>query len=133
MLSGLRVLIVEDDAILARDLSELITGAEGIVVGPFGTVKEARAHLKESGAIDAAVLDVSLSDGAITPVLEALHARGIPTLVYTGGSVPDDMRGRHPALVSLSKPVRPGRLIAEIRRVSGHFSSSPAQLRQKPG
>jgi DNA-binding NtrC family response regulator len=129
MLSGLRVLIVEDDAILARDLSELITAAEGIVVGPFGTVKEAREHLKESADIDAAILDVSLDDGVITPVLEALHARGIPTLVYTGGSVPDDVRKRHPALVALVKPVRPGRLIAEIRRLSGQSSSSPAHLR----
>ena len=53
--------------------------------------------------IEAAILDVNLSDGAVTPVLEALHARGIPTLVYTGGSVPEDVRGRHPDLVTLQR------------------------------
>ncbi len=37
MLSGLRVLIVEDESVLADDLSEIITAAEGLVVGPVAT------------------------------------------------------------------------------------------------
>jgi hypothetical protein len=65
------------------------------------------------------MLDVNLSDGAVTPVLEALHARGIPALVYTGASVSEGVRGRHPDLVSLTKPVHPARLIAELRRIGG--------------
>jgi DNA-binding NtrC family response regulator len=119
MLSRLRVLSAEDDPFVADDLSEIIREAEGDVVGPFATVREVRALLKESASIEAAILDVNLSDGAVTPVLEALHARGIPTLVYTGASVPEDVRGRHPDLVSLTKPVHPARLIAELRRISG--------------
>jgi DNA-binding NtrC family response regulator len=119
MLGRLRVLIVEDDPVVAETLSEIIKEAEGDVVGPFATLKEVRALLKESIRIQVAVLDMNLSDGAVTPVLEALHARGIPALVYTGGSVPEDVRGRHPDLVTLTKPVRPARLIAEIRRISG--------------
>jgi DNA-binding NtrC family response regulator len=119
MLGRLRVLIAEDDPIVAETLSEIIREAEGDIVGPFATLKEVRTLLKERVRIEAAILDVNLSDGAVTPVLEALHARGIPTLVYTGGSVPEDVRGRHPDLVTLTKPVRPARLIAEIRRISG--------------
>ena len=119
MLGGLRVLIVEDEVLLAEDLRETITEAEGVVIGPMATVKDARARLNDSGSIDAAILDVNLSDGAITPVLETLRARGVATLVYTGGSVPEDVRRRHPDLVALSKPVQPARLIAEIRRATG--------------
>jgi DNA-binding NtrC family response regulator len=118
MLSGLRVLIVEDEPMLADDLSEIITEAEGVVVGPVATVKEARAIIKDRVVFDVAVLDVNLTDGVVTPVLEALQARGVPVVVYTGGTVPDDVRQRHPSLVSLAKPVRPARLTGEIRRVA---------------
>jgi DNA-binding NtrC family response regulator len=118
MLSGLRVLIVEDDPVLSDDLSEIITAAEGVVVGPVATVKDARALIKGGAIVNVAVLDVNLTDGVVTPVLEALQARGVPVLVYTGGAVPEDVRRRHPSLVSLAKPVRPARLTGEIRRVA---------------
>lgn len=121
MLSGHRVLIVEDEAIIAQDLSDVISEAEGEVVGPYFGTREARAILKTDTRITAAVLDVNVSDGAITPVLEALRARRIPTLIYTGGQVPEDVRRRHPDLVVLSKPLRSARLIAELRRLSGEL------------
>jgi DNA-binding NtrC family response regulator len=118
MLSGLRVLVVEDEPVVAEDIREMIREAEGEVVGPLSSVQDARMLLKGNIAVDAAVLDVNLKDGKITPVLEALRARGIPTVVYTGASLPDDVRRRHPDLIALSKPVRPARVLAELRRAS---------------
>jgi DNA-binding NtrC family response regulator len=118
MLSGLRVLVVEDEPVVADDIREMIKEAEGEVVGPLSSVQDARMLLKGNTAVDAAVLDVNLKDGKITPVLEALCARGIPTVVYTGASLPDDVRRRHPDLIALSKPVRPARVLAELRRAS---------------
>ena len=126
MLSGLRVLIVEDEPVLSDDLSEIITEAEGVVVGPVATVREARALIKCGVAFDVAILDVNLSDGVVTPVLEALQARGVPVLVYTGGTLPEDVRRRHPSLVSLAKPVRPARLTGEIRRVATNAAQGAA-------
>jgi DNA-binding NtrC family response regulator len=123
MLSGYRVLIVEDEAIIAQDLSDAISEAEGEVVGPCSGAREASAILKTDARITAAVLDVNVRDGTVTPVLEALRAQRIPTLIYTGGQVPEDVRRRHPDLVVLSKPVRPARLIAELRRLSGGLAA----------
>ena len=123
MLSGYRVLIVEDEAIIAQDLSDAISEAEGEVVGPCSGAREARAILKTDARITAAVLDVNVRDGTVTPVLEALRAQRIPTLIYTGGQVPEDVRRRHPDLVVLSKPVRPARLIAELRRLGGGLAA----------
>ena len=119
MLSGFHVLVVEDEAVVAEGIVHLVTEAEGVVVGPFASAREARALLSGNPVIDAAVLDINVSDGSITPVLEILRARGIPTLVYTGGTVPDDVRRRHPDLAILGKPVQPARLIAELRRING--------------
>jgi DNA-binding NtrC family response regulator len=90
MLSGLRVLIVEDEPVLSDDLSEIITAAEGVVVGPVATVKEARALIKDRVVFDVAILDVNLTDGVVTPVLEALQARGVPS----HGAYPTNLHAR---------------------------------------
>jgi DNA-binding NtrC family response regulator len=116
MLSGSRVLVVEDEPIVAEDLRHILTEAEAVVIGPLSTVTEARKLLKDGTAVDAALLDVNLRDGPVIPLLEALRAKGIPTVVYTGGMLSIDVRRRHPDLVVLSKPVIPARLITELRR-----------------
>ena len=119
MLAGYRVLVVEDEPLVAEDLKALLAEAEGEPVGPASSVREAQHLIKDGPAVDAALLDVNLRDGLVTPVLEALSARGVPTVVYTGGAVPEDVRQRHPDLVALAKPVLPARLIGELRKAIG--------------
>ena len=119
MLAGYRVLVVEDEALIAEDIRELLSEAEGVTIGPAATVREARLLIKQGPPVDAALLDVNLGDGVVTPILEALSARGIPTVVYTGGAIPEDVRHRHPDLIALSKPVLPARLIGELRKLIG--------------
>ena len=116
MLSGCRVLVIEDEPIIAEDLRDALTAAEAIVVGPVASVGEARRILKGGTAVDAALLDVNLTDGEVTPVLEALRARRVPVVIYTGGSLPKGVLQRHPDLLALSKPFLPARLIGELRR-----------------
>jgi CheY-like chemotaxis protein len=119
MLAGSRVLVVEDEALIAMGIGAMLTDAEGVPVGPVCSVREARQLIKDAAVLDAAVLDVNLADGSVTPILEALRARGIPTGIYTGGVVPEDVRHRHPDLIALSKPVLPARLIGELRKAIG--------------
>jgi DNA-binding NtrC family response regulator len=86
------------------------------VVGPAATLEEA-LRLAEAGRIDAAVLDVNLGDGDVTPVLESLRARKVGVVVYTGSAgLPSGVGDRHPDIVVLQKPVQPGRLVGEIQR-----------------
>lgn len=77
MLAGYRVLVVEDEPLVAEGLRDLLAEAEGVPVGPASSVCEARHLIKDRSAIDAALLDMNLCDGPVTPVLEALSARGI--------------------------------------------------------
>jgi DNA-binding NtrC family response regulator len=119
MLAGSRVLVVEDEALIALGISEMLTDAEGVPFGPAASIREARQLIRNVAVLDAAVLDVNLADGSVTPILEALSARGIPTVIYTGGVVPEDVRQRHPNLIALSKPVLPARLIGELRKAIG--------------
>lgn len=115
MINGLRVLVVEDDPAISLDITDLIERAEGQVVGPVKSIRDAQQILK-THEIDGAILDVNLSDGDITPVLEALRARRVPIVVYTGTGLPEKVGERHPDLVVLQKPVQPGRLIGELQR-----------------
>ena len=115
MLSGIRVLIVEDEPLVAATLSDVVEDAEGEVVGIARSVSEARQMIQRL-SFDTAVLDLNLSDGEVTPVLEALQARRSPTVVYSGGELPARVRERHPDLVTLRKPALPGRLVAGILR-----------------
>ncbi|HEV2602063.1 MAG TPA: response regulator [Microvirga sp.] len=117
MLDGLRVLVVEDEVLIAADLAEIVGDAGARVVGPCFSVKEARQLIRDE-RIDAALLDVNLADGDLTPLLEALRARAVPVLVYTGGELPQRVRERHPDLTVLRKPLQPGRLLLELKRVT---------------
>ena len=125
MLNGLRVLVVEDDPTIATDISDLIERAEGQVIGPVGSLREARQTVKADQSIDAAVLDVNLSDGDVTPVLETLRARKVGVVVYTGsGGLPSGVGERHPDIVVLQKPVQPGRIVGEIQRARRSASAA---------
>jgi len=125
MLAGYRVLVVEDEALVASAISELLSDAEGVPVGPAASVCEARRLIKYASTLDAVLLDVNLSDGSVTPVLEFFFNDTATTEIYTGGVVPEGVRQRHPDLLALSKPVLPARLVGELRKLIG--SSWPRQ------
>lgn len=116
MLSGCRVLVIEDEPLIAQDICDTLTGAEAVVVGAVSSVAEARRMLKTGTAVDLALLDVNLSDGEVTPVLEALRAQQVPVVIYTGNALAEDVRRRHPDLITITKPVAPARLVGELRR-----------------
>jgi DNA-binding response OmpR family regulator len=115
MLSGVRVLIVEDDVVVAADLAAIVEQVEGRVAGVAHTLSDARELI---GAVefDAAVLDIGLPDGDVTPVLERLQARHAAIIIYTGGELPAQVSGRHPELVVVHKPAPPSRIVAELMR-----------------
>lgn len=81
-LRGARVLIVEDAVLLALELETGLSDAGAEVVGPAYELAEAMALL--DGHIDAAVLDANLNGLSVTPVAEALAARGVPFVFATG-------------------------------------------------
>ena len=104
MLAGYRVLMVEGEPLVAEGLRDLLAEAEGVPV-------------QDGPAVKAALLDENLKDGPMAPVPEALSARGVPTVVYTGASAPEDVRQRDPNLTALAKPMPSARLIGELRKI----------------
>ena len=126
MLTACRILIVDDNALIAEAVSQLLTEAEAEVLGPASSIAEARQLLKTGTPIDAALLDVNLTDGRITPVLDVLRTRHVPTVVYTGGTVPEEI-GQHQQDIRLvTKPVSSAHPVRELKAVMedvAHFQS----------
>jgi len=84
VLGGRRLLVVEDDYLVAMDLAEELAGHGAEVLGPAGSVEEALALVAAESRIDAAVLDINLRNEKVYPVAEALRARNVPFVFTTG-------------------------------------------------
>jgi CheY-like chemotaxis protein len=82
-LKGKRILVVEDEALIAVMVEDMLTDMGSVVVGPAATIEQA-LELARSKAIDGAVLDVNVRGERIDPVADALLARGVPMLFATG-------------------------------------------------
>jgi DNA-binding response OmpR family regulator len=110
-----RVLVVEDEALIALDIARELTDAGLQVVGPAISVAQALRLIRDQGC-DVAVLDVNLGYNETSePVAHELRARSTPFIVVSGYSTEQHPPGLHGAPV-LSKPARPADLIATLRK-----------------
>jgi CheY-like chemotaxis protein len=82
-LSGRRILVVEDEALIAGQIESLLVAQGCLVSGPVPGLDGALA-LARSEPLDAAILDVNLSGSQSEAVADALHERAIPLIVLTG-------------------------------------------------
>jgi DNA-binding response OmpR family regulator len=94
-LDGLRILLVEDEYLLALDMQETMEGWGATVVGPVGRLEPAVA-LAQSEALDGAILDLTLYGEDALPLADLLLADGLPLIFLTGytiGKIPDRFAG----------------------------------------
>ncbi len=113
MLNRALVLVAEDEPFIALDIALAIEDANGEVAGPASSINEALALIEDS-PIEAAILDVNLIDGDITPVAEILFRLGIPVILQSGIGLPDDLAARFPDAEVLIKPCVPAKLVAQL-------------------
>jgi CheY-like chemotaxis protein len=86
-----RVLVVEDEAMLAMMLEDMLAELGHEVVASAGSMEQAEALIRRGG-FDLAVLDVNLDGRHSFPLAELLEARGVPFLFATGygrGGLPE--------------------------------------------
>ena len=126
MLNQVSVLIVEDEPFIALDLAEAVKEARGAVIGPAGSVHEALV-LIELHLVQAAVLDVNLSDGDVTPVAELLIEGGVPVIFYSGLALPAPLRERYPSAWFYKKPTPSVRLLTELVALMKSLPSARGQ------
>ena len=103
-LTGLRVLVVEDEMLVSMLLEDMLADFGCSVVGPAPTIAEAMP-LAMDGAIDAAVLDLNLGGHPSFPVADALKARGVP-FIFASGYGQTGLAEAHRDAPVLQKPFR---------------------------
>lgn len=110
---GVRVLILEDDPLIALDLQSILEDEGHSVVGVCDTLAEARRHLTDE--FDFALLDVDLTDGKSFEVASALHDRHIP-FAFVSASVRSEVPGHLRDVSFIAKPYQEAAIVRSIRQ-----------------
>ena len=100
--SGRRVLLVEDEPIVAWLLKDMLVDFGCSVVGPAADVNQALAMI-DAESIDVAVLDVNLRGQMSYPIADVLVARGVP-FVFSTGYDKDRLLDGYRTFPALQKP-----------------------------
>ena len=107
-LKGARVLVMEDEFLVALALETALEEFGCQVVGPFASVEDGLAGVADAvrlaGGLDAAILDVNLRDGVVMPVALALKERGVPMMLHTSHGDPSSLG---PPLNGFARLVKP--------------------------
>jgi DNA-binding response OmpR family regulator len=110
---SVRVLVVEDEAIVAIDIADQLTEAGFMVIGPAPSVAKALKLIEDVGC-DVAVLDVNLRNETAAPVARELRSRRTPFLFLSAVSR-DHLPSGFSDEVLLPKPARSEILVAALQ------------------
>ena len=124
-----RILVIDDDYLIAMDTEYLVERCGCAVVGPCATVDDGKAAVRNHD-LAAAVCDINLADGEdIWPVAEQLRKRGVP-VIFASGCSRDQMPEGYESCTLLTKPLSLARLrqaLAEIGIVDGKKAAASPQ------
>ena len=115
-LRGKRVLIVEDEYLIAQDLAEALRAAGAEVAGPVGSATDAERILDGGTPPDLALLNVRLRGGTVFALADKLDQAGVPFVFVSGydsSSLPERFKDRP----RVEKPVQSDVLMERIRAV----------------
>jgi CheY-like chemotaxis protein len=116
VLEGQRILVAEDEVLVAMMLEDTIIDAGGMVLGPVVSVPDALSLLdaaKADGGISAAVINLRLGQRTTTELADALTKQGVPFIYATGYNNHDDIEAHQGAMV-LAKPYNPPDLLQAL-------------------
>ncbi len=128
-----RILVVEDEFFLALHIQTLLEDEEVEIVGPVGTLDEAR-KLAEGETLDGALLDVNIDGGRVDDVVEILRHRDLPFLFVTANDA-DHLPPNCSEVVVVGKPFRDDDLLREVGRLRSEMvprSSALQKSRRRP-
>ncbi len=111
----MRILVAEDDGLLALDLVVTLRQAGAEIIGPGATLKRTLS-LVNTPRLSAAVLDVNLRDEDVFPAARALEGLGVGFVFYTNYDGVGELSRTWPKAQTLRKPAAPRLLIEALTR-----------------
>jgi DNA-binding NarL/FixJ family response regulator len=120
-LVGHRILLVEDEALIALDLKSIIRKARGDVAAHAGSLARAMT-LAHTPRLSLAILDFRLGTHTSLPAAAKLHALGVPLIFHTAG-VASEISEAWPQVPIVLKPAAPARLISALLSLAADNSN----------
>lgn len=117
-LAGLRILVIEDEFLIALDVEQLCYDNGAVHVAIVNRMQPPQ----DLPDCDVAVLDLMLSGISTVPLAEHFHQRGIPFIFVSGHSRRPDLIARFPHAVMLPKPYMPDELLAAVAQAGASLS-----------
>ncbi len=111
-----RVLVAEDEFIVAYDLCDTVEEAGFSVQGPYADISSAMLALQKCKP-DIAILDVELDDGYSFQLAEHLMAENVPVIFHSGQFTPSEVTQRFPKAIACSKPCPPDKLLSKVQEL----------------
>lgn len=112
----MRVLIVEDEALIAMELERIVAAAGHSTVGPVSTVEQALAHAPR---VDTALVDLGLADGLSGAALaRRLIDRYGTKVIFVTGSPGEVGHGLDGAVAVVGKPFSDERILQSLEKAN---------------
>lgn len=108
-----RILVAEDEFIIAYDLCDTVKEAGYSVEGPHPNISSAMLAFQKEKP-DLAILDVNLDDGIVYPLAEKLAQEDIPIIFHSGQYSREEMQKRFPSAQTLCKPCPPAEMLNSV-------------------
>jgi DNA-binding response OmpR family regulator len=125
MPKSLRVMVVEDEFIIADEIAAILEDSGHEVIGPFGSIEQAAAGLSVVDRPDCAILDANLRGKSSVPLAERLRELDVPFCLCTGYRS-DDLRAIFGEVPVLQKPVNARALTAVIEAMRPRRDRRPS-------
>lgn len=116
-LHGRKILVVEDESLIALLIMDALEEAGACVVGPCYSLSECMKAAQTEG-IDGAVLDVDLAGSDVFPAADVLRERGIPFVFHTGHADREELRARFGEVAVCRKPIDMEHLLQVLSRAT---------------
>jgi two-component sensor histidine kinase/CheY-like chemotaxis protein len=125
--TGARIMVVEDEALVALAMSDALADLGYDVYGPFSRVREAIMASRQS-SVHGAILDVNLNGEMVYPLADVLQKQGVPILFVTGYSA-ESIDPKFAGVPVLQKPVERHVLERMFPRIAGSGESESYDVR----
>lgn len=111
-----RILVAEDELIIAFDLCDTVKEAGFEVEGPHAGISSAMLAFQKEKP-DLAILDIQLDDGVVFPLAKKLSDENIPIIFHSGRHSREEVEEKFPSATTLAKPCPPSAMIRAVNEV----------------
>ncbi len=110
-----RILVAEDEMIVAMDLCDTVKEAGYLIEGPHPDLSAAMLAVQKRKP-DVAILDIGLHDGDSFRLAEHLTEENIPVIFHSGRYSRDEMKQRFPDAMTCVKPCPPNEILRKVEK-----------------